>query len=387
MLKMKVHLMENNNTELNKKNSIPVKNVYYMLVYAHDCIDHNQAQVEDLSKEKFDNVLDILAYVLKGAVAQQVKRGLHKDYVPLTEDLPLLRGKLDIQGTIKLQMAQKQKLSCEYDEYSANNIHNQILKSTMHYLIRAGGVKDDTKRVFRSTLRYFSEVDIIDITAIRWDIIRYGRNNLPYDFLHKICRMIIENMLISTQSGDVKFRNFFDEKRMAHIFEKFVLKYYQTHYEQLQPKDSAIKWMEYEDTQAERAKHLPGMKTDITLTGTYKKHSEENTKKDTKKRILIIDTKYYTSNMDESFWGNKAIHKTNNLYQMFAYVKNKKYAYKDAAVSGMILYAQTDSETQPKSFYMFEGESIEITTIDLKEDFSKWKEQLDEIADNYFEIK
>ena len=58
-----------------------------------------------------------------------------------------------------------------------------------------------------------------------------------------------------------------------------------------------------------------------------------------------------------------------NLYQIFAYVKNKQAALERAGesveASGMLLYAATDEEVQPDFTYRMSGNQIGVRTLDL----------------------
>lgn len=62
-------------------------------------------------------------------------QGLHRSYIERIETLPLLRGKIDIQGTIKNRLQHKTLISCDFDELSENNILNQVIKTTIVMLI------------------------------------------------------------------------------------------------------------------------------------------------------------------------------------------------------------------------------------------------------------
>lgn len=69
-----------------------------------------------------------------------------------------------------------------------------------------------------------------------------------------------------------------------------------------------------------------------------------------------------------------------NLYQIFTYVKNKQEEDKLKEVSGMLLYAKTDSDIQPDNEYLMSGNKISARTLDLNQDFSLIKENLISIA-------
>ena len=105
-----------------------------MLTYAFQVL--NQSNYDEIASEKFENIHDLFAAILSKAIAQQVKQGLHREYIEKNENLTVMRGKIDIQGTITNRLQKQQRLSCNFDELSENNIFNQIIKTTTLLLIR-----------------------------------------------------------------------------------------------------------------------------------------------------------------------------------------------------------------------------------------------------------
>ena len=75
---------------------------------------------------------------------------------------------------------------------------------------------------------------------------------------------------------------------------------------------------------------------------------------------------------------------SNNLYQIFTYVKNKEKEYGTEwdSVSGMLLYAKTDEQVQPDGSYLMSGNRISVKTLDLNREFVDVAEQLNRIAVN-----
>ena len=111
------------------------------------------------------------------------------------------------------------------------------------------------------------------------------------------------------------------------------------------------------------------MQTDVTL-------EYEN-------KILIINAKFYSHNILKNY--GKDIHRTENLYQIFIYVKKKvvEMQGKDMEFSGMLLYAKTDESIQHDSDYVMSGNKISLKTLDLNWEFNVIKEQLDSIVNMY----
>ncbi|MBQ7264316.1 MAG: 5-methylcytosine-specific restriction endonuclease system specificity protein McrC, partial [Synergistaceae bacterium] len=99
---------------------IPIKNVYYMLSYAFHALQ--ERHYEDIAGEEFEGAQDLFAAILAKGLAHQLKRGLHREYVPRAEDLPLLRGRLDVPGTIRQRAARRRLLSCGHAELAEDDV-------------------------------------------------------------------------------------------------------------------------------------------------------------------------------------------------------------------------------------------------------------------------
>ena len=346
---------------MTKDKSILIKNIYYMLTYAFHTL--RQANYEEIEVEDFDNIHDMFASILGKGVARQLKQGLYREYITKEENLSVIRGKVLIPGTIKNRLQHKQMVNCEYDELSENNIYNKVLKTTMMCLVRQPKVKSENKSILKKELLFFDSVDLIDPYTIRWDMMRFQKNNQEYRMLLNICNLVLEGLLLSSEPGSIKMASFLDEQRMCRLYEKFILEYYRFHHPELHANPDQIAW----DTEDDKLDLLPTMQTDITL-----KNSE---------KTLIIDAKYYSHTLQSQF-DSYSIH-SGNLYQIYTYVNNLK-ARKAGRVAGMLLYAKTEESIQPNNSYIISGNRITVRTLDLNLPFSAISSQLEEIASNYF---
>ena len=316
-----------------------------------------------MAAEEFENIHDMFAAILGKGVASQLKQGLYREYILQEEELSVLRGKLNIQGTIRNKIQHKQKLSCEYDELSENNLLNQILKTTMQVLVRQKTVKQEHKVVLKKNLVFFDNVDVIEPGQIKWDRIRYQKNNQSYRMLMNVCYLVITGLILSTDKGEVKLATFLDDRAMHSLYEKFILEYYRYHHPEYKANPDTIPW----DIDDGMIEFLPAMVTDITL-----KYGG---------RTLIIDAKYYAHTM-QSQYDVQSIH-SGNLYQVFTYVKNLD-KNNTGNVAGMRLYAKTQEQITPNNKYSMGGNTIWVKTLDLNLPFSQIAEQLEKIAGDYF---
>lgn len=303
---------------------------------------------------------------MEKGVSRQVKQGLYREYVPMQEDLSVMRGKLNMGETVRLKVQNKQKLGCEFDEFSEDNLYNQILKVTIHRLIRAEDVAPERKQALRRVSVYFGNVRLIQPDHIAWNRLIYQRSNRNYELLLNICYLVLNGMLQTTEDGSYKLLAFSDE-HMERLYEKFILEYYKQHHPELDPKSAQVKWNLTEQPDETMIQFLPKMQTDITLQKGDK--------------MLIIDAKYYGKTMIENY--DKATLRSAHLYQIFAYVKNMDTA-NTGNVSGLLLYAKTEDEVFPEGEpFVIGGNSIGARTLDLNNSFDLISTQLESVIYDY----
>ena len=340
---------------------IPIQNIYYMLSYAFQTLQAEN--YKDLAAENFHNTAELCAAILDKGIGIQLKHGLRRDYVSKSESLSTLQGKLNISESIKTQTMLKKQMICTYDEFSTNIQFNQIIKSTVLLLLKAN-ITNSRKKSLRKLLLFFSDVNEIDLHFVNWNQ-QYNRSNQNYQMLIGMCYLVYKGLLTTQNNGTTKLMDFFDGQRMCRLYEKFLLEYYRKEHPELTANASQIAW-QLDDTENQM---LPRMQTDIML-------SKNN-------NILIIDAKYY-SHMTQQQYGIHTLH-SNNLYQIFTYVKNKEFELRnyEHTVSGMLLYAQTDEDIIPNNTYHMSGKQITVLGLDLKEDFSNISSTLDDIAKNF----
>ena len=340
---------------------ILIRNIYYMLAYAFQELRQNN--YVEIKGESFDDIYDLFAEILARGIAYQLKQGLYREYVARHESMQTVKGKVDIHGTIANRMRNNQQIACNYDELSENNTYNQILVTTAFILIRHSNVKKERTSQLKKLMLFFQNVQPIDIHAIRWNTLRFDRNNRNYRMLLYICYFIVSEWLMTTEEGKYKMREFSDE-HMDRLFEKFVLEYYKKHHPATKAKAAQISWnIVEEDTDTSV---LPIMQSDVLLTlGT---------------RTLIIDTKYYSKIMQEQYGKEKL--RNSHLYQIRTYVDEYDRDHLHN-VDGMLLYAKTkDAVFEDAQIRHRDGYTLYIRTLDLNKDFADIKKRLDSIIEN-----
>ena len=331
-----------------------------MLAYAFQELRQNN--YAEIAGEDFDEIYDLFAEILTRGISFQLKQGLHREYIKREEFLNTVKGKININKTISLRTRNSNLVACDYDELSENNIYNRIIVTTVDILLKHSNVKKKTKSSLKRLMLFFSNVQPVEIKTIHWNTLRFDRNNRNYRMLLYICYFILDGLLMTTEDGQYKMREFSDD-HMNRLFEKFVLEYFKKKHPKLNARASQVEWNIDKELSTESI--LPIMQTDIMLT--------------IGQRTLIIDTKYYGRTLQSQF-EKKSIH-NGNLYQIHTYVTEYD---KDGTgyVDGMLLYAKTQESITPDGqMKLAKGNTIFFKTLDLNQDFKKIENSLNSLID------
>ena len=335
-----------------------VKNIYYMLCYSFNKDLLTQRDVSNVDSESFDNIYNLFSIILCMMIRKQIKKGMNKDYINKIEDLSTVKGKINLSETVITNSITKQKLVCNFDEFSENNPLNQIIKTTANYLIKSNKIGNATKRELKKSMIYFNKVDIIDPSSINWKTLIFNRNNNGYKNIMVLCELILKGLIVSDEKGEKQFKEFLDETALHRIYENFIKEYFRKHYN-LNAGSRNLSLTE------EAVEYIGMMKTDITL--------------ETEDRMLIIDAKFYDHILNPGRFIGSQIISMNNIYQINTYVENQLQKT-GKKVKGMLLYAQTIDEPSIDIKVPINEKEIMIKTLDLNQDWKHISGTLDNIA-------
>lgn len=342
---------------------IPIQNIYYMLCYAWDRL--KEKDIISIDNIESNNLLDLFAKVLIGGINYLIKRGLDRRYVDINDDISYIRGKIDFNNSAKKMLLTKGKLSCEFDDLSYNVLHNQIIKTTIEQLIKYKELDDELKESLLNQYKYFRYFDTVKLSKRVFGKVQINKNNQYYDFVLKICEIIYDNLLVDERTGQTKFKEYDrDEKQMAYLFENFVRNFYKRELKGCKVKREDISWDVGDANNNIFYGHLPKMQTDISI--------------ETNDRKIIIDTKFYkdayTHNMDSIKLNS------NNLYQLFSYLKNiESKGGLNIKAEGILIYPMVNQEIEYE--YLIQGHKVKIRTVNLNQEWISIHERLIDIVE------
>lgn len=335
---------------------IPIQNLYYLFCYAWNRLE--EGAVVDVGGVESPELADLFATVLVGGLKHLLRRGVNRGYVPVEEDLSVLRGRVNFQESMPLILRGSPRLSCEFEEREHDILTNQILKATMARLIRVAGINKALAHELRMLLRAFKNVSEPRLSKPLFRQVQIHRHNAFYDFLIRICELIYETTLPEGGGDQYRFSDILrDEKKMAYVFENFVRNFFRLEQKAFRVASIHIQWDTAPDE--EQFQMLPIMRPDI--------HLEKGD------QHILIDTKYYAHTL-QTYHGKNTIH-SENLYQLFSYLKNAEArgpAYNDA--EGILLYPAVGEKIVFGA--VIQGHRVRVCTVNLDQPWQKIRSEL-----------
>lgn len=334
-------------------------NVYVMLAYAFNA--PHQIERATSGTVSFNHLHDLFAHIIAEETAKQVKRGLDHNYFERNEEIPTVRGRIDLARTIAQRSLVRGRLVCEFEEYLPDTPINRAVKAVVGVLMGHGDVDKQRRKALVRLLPYFEDVADVPPQSVRWRELSITRANASYRFLLACCELAAAALLPGEGQGDTLVERL-GEDRMNDLFEGFVREYFRVHHRQMRAGKRQIRW----DVEGVVPAQLPRMECDVLL--------QDGT------RTLIVDTKYYSGSMQHQAGTNKLI--SDHLYQLSAYVRNYQ-AYAPGPVSGLIVYAKTDEAVVPSMDTLIGGQRIGAATLDLSAPWPQLRREVEAIRSRF----
>lgn len=299
-------------------------------------------KLTNLSAKK-NNLLEVFISMFLNESDAVIKRGLKSSYVTVQSNEKFLKGKLLMTQHLRKNSVNQSYFFNEYDEFMINSPENQLIKTTLEYLLLKS--RDNTNlRLIREQLAYFEFVDVTNAPEQTFQKVSVGRNYQYYAQTLDWCRIFLsKKSFTSFRGSSLAFAILFP---MEEIFESYV-----AHILKKSLPDA--------DVSAQDRKYLLFDKTNETKAG-YRLRPDIVVRYDSGRRT-IADTKWKV--LDPSGPSQA------DLYQMYAYYT--RYHHKSENVDKVVLiypftpnYSENEfRSTQTTSDEL--GAKIQVRFVDL----------------------
>ena len=203
---------------------VPLSNLFRMLAHAYR-LDPEwlEGLIECQSLAEF---YERLALILARRVLDRSRKGLYRSYVPQTEPLPYIRGRLDVAQAVRTPG--RVNHDCHFHEHTADIEDNQILVWTLRRIARSGLCSERTLPTIRRAYRALQGLVTVQPFAPEVCLNRlYHRLNNDYEPLHALCRFFLEQSGPTHALGDRAMLPFLVD--MARLYELFVAAWLTAH--------------------------------------------------------------------------------------------------------------------------------------------------------------
>lgn len=337
---------------------IPVRNAWYLLLYAWDLARWKDQWASDA--ESAPNLLGLLARVLVDSTRDLLRRRLSQAHHVATREINGIRGHINFSTTLKRMSFISGRAVCAFPELTVDTDRNRVIKATLVRLLTDRRVEAGSSQEHVLALRHdihallgrLDDVSTVRIHPADVNSIRLGRNDDSYRLPIEMCRLISRREMPTEAPGDQLMRALLrDEIVFSTLFERFV----RTFLTQAMPNASVTsESLLWHDELGSR--YAPQMRTDITI---------ERKNPDAR---LVIDTKYYAKTLSSRYESVEKFHSA-HLYQLYAYLRTQEHRGDTYRRCHGVLIYPTTSATIDETMRV-QGHDIRIATIDLAKPWS-----------------
>lgn len=319
-----------------------VRQLFLEMLKAVRSINGKTFRLTNLNAKK-NNLLEVFISKFLNESDMIIKRGLKSSYVTVQSNEKFLKGKLLMTQQLRRNIVNQSYFFNEYDEFMTNSAENQLIKTTLEYLLK-NSRDNNNLRIIREQLVYFEFVDLTNSPEQTFQKVSIGRNYTYYEQTLNWCRIFLSRKSFTSFKGSsLAFAVLFP---MEEIFEAYIAYMMKKSIPDANVSAQDKKYSLFDRTNETKAGYR--LRPDLVV------RFEDN-------RTTIADTKW------------KVLDSTGpsqtDLYQMYAYYT--RYRHKSENVDKVVLiypYSSSYSENKFRSTQFSSeelGAKIQVRFVDL----------------------
>lgn len=319
-----------------------VRQLFLEMLKAVRSINGKTFRLTNLNVKK-NNLLEVFISKFLNESDMIIKRGLKSSYVTVQSNEKFLKGKLLMTQQLRRNIVNQSYFFNEYDEFMTNSAENQLIKTTLEYLLK-NSRDNNNLRIIREQLVYFEFVDLTNSPEQTFQKVSIGRNYTYYEQTLNWCRIFLSRKSFTSFKGSsLAFAVLFP---MEEIFEAYIAYMMKKSIPDANVSAQDKKYSLFDRTNETKAGYR--LRPDLVV------RFEDN-------RTTIADTKW------------KVLDSTGpsqtDLYQMYAYYT--RYRHKSENVDKVVLiypYSSSYSENEFRSTQFSSeelGAKIQVRFVDL----------------------
>ena len=200
-----------------KQNAATRKRLVHMLAVALD-LKIETGQVTELDWQR-ETLLEILIRIFCSKLTDAVRRGMPRRYIVQEDDLPALRGKLNLPRQFTRHAANPSRLASKFDELSEDIALNRIMKATVAHLFKMSRNASNQQRL-RELAFVYADISEVAVPALKWDEVVIDRTNRAWQELFGMAQLFLRNRYQTTSAGSGRGTALLFE--MNALFEEYI---------------------------------------------------------------------------------------------------------------------------------------------------------------------
>ncbi|MCG8014607.1 MAG: McrC family protein [Candidatus Thiodiazotropha sp. 'RUGA'] len=165
------------------------------------------------------SLLDVFILHFCDQLHAEMMQGMIRTYIERNENLNVLRGRLRIEQQLKQNLTHRERLFCQYDELSDDNVHNQILKHVLKILQKIA-IGNRVRIHVAELLMRFDPISDIAVDIDLLNSLRFDRSTARYESIFEQCKWFLMGLYPDVLSGkETCVSLLFD---MNHLFELYI---------------------------------------------------------------------------------------------------------------------------------------------------------------------
>ena len=147
-----------------------------------------------------DTILELLIRLFCAKLIDAVRQGMPQLYAGHEEDIPFLRGRLDVTRQFSILAGSPHKLACHFDARTSDIALNQVMRAVIDRLSRLVQAPDN-QRSLRELSFAYADISDVPTAALRWDLIVLDRTSTRWRELLSLARLFLDDRHQQTSSG------------------------------------------------------------------------------------------------------------------------------------------------------------------------------------------
>jgi 5-methylcytosine-specific restriction enzyme subunit McrC len=181
-------------------------------------LEISQGAMAQLGWQRHD-LLEILIRLFTEQLFAAVHRGLPRRYIDEEDDLPALRGRLNVERQYRVLAATPHRLACRFQDLSSDIPLNQIMKAAVTLLAHLARSSINQRKLNELSLA-FADVRAVPINQLPWDKVVLDRTNASWAGLLQLAKLLLgQRFQTTTVGGGSGYSLLFE---MNTLFEEFI---------------------------------------------------------------------------------------------------------------------------------------------------------------------